>query len=180
METIHPEGDSPFIVKDDEDKTSDIGYGATFQASSLQNNFVECNVDGCGEGILIAELGAHLDLHAAQDLSEQFGREGSGHLSSSQTDQIDQGEPTAAAAWARMLKMPPRGHKSQCRLKHSVLMRLGVCGLALVIFTAPLTNFNTCRNHRPNSDPMQTRSRCQVGSKSSLKQMGTRKLRMET
>lgn len=131
---MHAEGDSPFVVKDDENETGDTGFDTTLQVSNLSNNYVECNVDGCGEDILVAELDAHLTLHAAQDLSEQMGHEDNDHPASLQRGQLEQGQPAVAAAWAQILKMPQRKHGSLSHLKQSALLRLGVCGSAFVIF----------------------------------------------
>jgi zinc finger-containing ubiquitin peptidase 1 len=55
METLHTEGQSPFIA---EEATGD---------SEEQQLYAECPVDGCCEAILVVELDDHLELHTEQD-----------------------------------------------------------------------------------------------------------------
>ncbi|KAL2259129.1 hypothetical protein VTK26DRAFT_7322 [Humicola hyalothermophila] len=55
IETLHSEGESPFLVK--EDNSSDT------RPASEDAQYVECPVDACAELLLLQELDYHLQLH---------------------------------------------------------------------------------------------------------------------
>jgi hypothetical protein len=80
VELIHPEnGDSPFIVKDDDDGPSRVHHGEDEvvahqetqrppSRNSKENEYVECPYD-CGELISPAELPSHQDFHVAEGMA---------------------------------------------------------------------------------------------------------------
>ncbi|KAK4156502.1 peptidase family C78-domain-containing protein [Chaetomidium leptoderma] len=120
METLHAEGESQFVVK--EDTASDAG--------TVENiSYVECPTDGCGEVLLLQELDYHLELHSEesgdhlkeqpappQELDAQVETSPSGpsraHREAERHRRPDHGSDTtdrqakAISAWKRLLKMP--------------------------------------------------------------------------
>lgn len=116
METLHPEGESPFVVKEDNapentEAAEDISY-------------VECPVDSCGEVLLLQELEYHLELHSEesgdhlQDPAPDTGaettpsgpsrahREAERHRRSDHEPGHSDRQAKAISAWKRLLKMP--------------------------------------------------------------------------
>lgn len=58
METLHPEGKSPFKVKS--------GSASGSVAADEDLEYTECPVDGCGEILPRGEMDYHLELHAEE------------------------------------------------------------------------------------------------------------------
>lgn len=63
MEDLHPEGDSPFIPKDDYKGEQLEG---AFQVME-HLGYTECPISECGEAIALAELDSHLELHSMEE-----------------------------------------------------------------------------------------------------------------
>jgi hypothetical protein len=116
METLHPEGESPFVLKEDNapentEASGDISY-------------VECPVDSCGEILLLQELEYHLELHSEEsgDHLQDPGpdtkvetppsgpsrahREAERHRRSDHEPEHSDRQTKAISAWKRLLKMP--------------------------------------------------------------------------
>jgi hypothetical protein len=78
VELIHPEnGESPFIVKDDEPgrassdpELTNNNHGKQDQSSaaSLQDEYIDCP-HRCGERVSRAELSSHTDFHMAEEMA---------------------------------------------------------------------------------------------------------------
>ncbi|KAH8821704.1 peptidase family C78-domain-containing protein [Xylogone sp. PMI_703] len=147
METLHPDGESPFVARDDYETDPAI------LASELEGDedikYASCPVQGCGENILLTELDSHIDMHAAEDpqadddisinqeASETPGSKPPFDATPSQTPRdfdekksqekrhVDP-QAFAKASWRNILKMPERGGKSApVPHKHSSRKRLG-------------------------------------------------------
>jgi hypothetical protein len=116
METLHPEGESPFVLQEDNapenpEAAEDISY-------------VECPVDSCGEILLLQELEYHLELHSEEsgDHLQDPGpdtkaesppsgplraqREAERHRRSDSEPEHSDRQTKAISAWKRLLKMP--------------------------------------------------------------------------
>jgi zinc finger-containing ubiquitin peptidase 1 len=116
METRHPEGESPFVLKEDNapeniEAAEDVSY-------------VECPVDSCGEVLLVQELDYHLELHSEEsgDHLQDPGpdtkaetppsgpsrthREAERHRRSDHEPERSDRQTKAISAWKRLLKMP--------------------------------------------------------------------------
>ncbi|TVY49498.1 Zinc finger with UFM1-specific peptidase domain protein [Lachnellula occidentalis] len=144
METLHAEGDSPFIVKDD------ASIAAILASEYDEPEYSPCPVEGCGEQLLFAEFDSHLELHAA----EQDAGDGCDHVSKKlrlepeieatfdtklshalrniggDEDVSESPSPerqaTAKAAWKGLLKMPETSSKkSVADAPKNVRRRLG-------------------------------------------------------
>ncbi|TAQ90391.1 hypothetical protein B7494_g1284 [Chlorociboria aeruginascens] len=127
METLHSEGDSPFVIKDN---ASIAAIVALDDDGEVQ--YASCPVEGCGEAILFSELDSHIDMHGAEGsiedsapaskrvkleargesefdtkLSYALRNLDDGGCSSSQSpfSETDR-QPSAKAAWKGILKMP--------------------------------------------------------------------------
>jgi hypothetical protein len=71
LEDVHPEGVSPFIVKDGLSQTESLGvHDTNATASDTHIDFVECPRHGCGETILLTELESHIEMHGAEEADE--------------------------------------------------------------------------------------------------------------
>ena len=62
METLHAEGDSPFIVKEDASVAAVLSYD---EEDVIQ--YAHCPVEGCGEALLLTELESHIEMHGAEE-----------------------------------------------------------------------------------------------------------------
>ncbi|KAK4203679.1 peptidase family C78-domain-containing protein [Triangularia verruculosa] len=118
METLHVEGESPFLAQ--EERTSPP-KGTVGNDDDPQ--YVECPVDGCGEFLLVSQMEYHLDLHTEetdiQDLPASESTPASEPTSSSlnaaprsspkpshsRSEQSTR-QSRAISAWKRLLKMP--------------------------------------------------------------------------
>jgi hypothetical protein len=123
IESLHAEGDSPFVVKDD--NAPEI----TGTAEDADVHYVECPVDGCGEVLVLEELDYHLELHSGEsgeNLSDESTptpdsgieaqpsttgpsrthREAERHRRSSHEPEKTDRQAKAISAWKRLLKMP--------------------------------------------------------------------------
>ncbi|KAG7289011.1 hypothetical protein NEMBOFW57_005372 [Staphylotrichum longicolle] len=125
IESLHAEGDSPFVVKDDNEP------GTTGTAQDVDVNYVECPVDSCGEVLLLEELDYHLELHSGEsgeNLSDESTptptpesgvevrpfttgpsrahREAERHRRSNHEPEKTDRQAKAISAWKRLLKMP--------------------------------------------------------------------------
>ena len=146
METLHAEGYSPFMVNDE---ASIAAVMALSQRDSSE--YVNCQVDGCGEAILLTELDDHMEMHGAEGddarletvinsersslkrrRSESFDTE----IPSVRRD-LDQHvegpsassdrQTVAKAAWKGILNMPDQGPKSSiATMAGNARRRLGV------------------------------------------------------
>jgi hypothetical protein len=68
METLHAEGDSPFVVKDDASVAAVLAL--EYDESPEEAEYTSCPVEGCGEQLLWAEMDSHLELHTAEQDSD--------------------------------------------------------------------------------------------------------------
>lgn len=145
METLHAEGESPFVAKD----------SASVVAMVDQDDvdYTDCPVDGCGEMVLCCELTSHIEMHGeedgemeldtpASDSSRKGTKRGVGKDASFGTKlshalrNIDEGhdyeirEPSStqvsAKAWKEILKMPDISLKSQPKAPVKGPRQLGV------------------------------------------------------
>ncbi|KAI9721476.1 MAG: hypothetical protein M1812_002238 [Candelaria pacifica] len=73
VETLHSEGDSPFLARDsDEPEPGSKGQihapldSMTVSPNGVQDEYVECHVEGCGETLLLSEVAEHLDMHTTE------------------------------------------------------------------------------------------------------------------
>ncbi|KAK1760730.1 peptidase family C78-domain-containing protein [Echria macrotheca] len=62
METLHAEGDSPFVATGSRDN----GSGSIKGGDEEDLPFAECPVDGCGELLSFDEMDFHIELHAGE------------------------------------------------------------------------------------------------------------------
>jgi hypothetical protein len=145
METLHPEGDSPFAaVKED--------HASDRPGTAEDISYVECPVDGCGEVLLLQELDYHLELHTEESgdhLQEEpapvpepdpkpdaslFGpsrahREAERQRRSDHEPEGNDRQAKAISAWKRLLRMPgsSSAHRGSQDEKHTTRgKRLGV------------------------------------------------------
>jgi hypothetical protein len=63
METLHAEGPSPFVVTDGEVQDEPTSEAASALTQDGIAEYETCQVDGCGESLLAAEMNDHLQLH---------------------------------------------------------------------------------------------------------------------
>jgi zinc finger-containing ubiquitin peptidase 1 len=149
METLHAEGDSPFVVKDDASIAAVLAF--EYEQNPEDSEYSSCPVEGCGEQLLVAELDSHIELHAA----EQDTGDDCGHVSKKlklepeietsfdtklshalrnigDDDDISESpsperQSTAKAKWKSLLKMPETSPKKVvANASKSVRRRLGV------------------------------------------------------
>ena len=72
LESLHAEGESPFMVKNDCSETGPLLV--TPEATETIDNgpeFVDCPRESCGEIILLTELESHLSLHEIEDSEDE-------------------------------------------------------------------------------------------------------------
>ncbi|TVY58650.1 Zinc finger with UFM1-specific peptidase domain protein [Lachnellula cervina] len=148
METLHAEGDSPFVVRDDASIAAVLA--SEYDENPDEPQYLSCPVEGCGEQLLFAEFDSHLELHAAeQDAGDECnhvskklklepeieatfdtklshalrnigGDDGISECSSPER------QATAKAAWKGLLKMPETSpKKAVADASRSVRRRLG-------------------------------------------------------
>lgn len=68
MEDLHPEGESPFIVKDGLNELDALDQPVGTVEDLVDDlDFVDCPREGCGEKIPLAELDSHTDMHEAEN-----------------------------------------------------------------------------------------------------------------
>ncbi|KAL3425624.1 peptidase family C78 [Phlyctema vagabunda] len=68
LETLHSEGESPFIVKDD----ATVGAAMSNLSGPDRENdddvqYASCPVEGCGETLLLTDFDGHVQLHDLED-----------------------------------------------------------------------------------------------------------------
>ncbi|KAI9841923.1 MAG: hypothetical protein M1837_000309 [Sclerophora amabilis] len=78
VETLHSEGDSPFVVTESQEQeqlgfnqvaASNVGINEPSTQASLpvdSEEYVTCPESDCGEAILLAEIDTHIELHQAE------------------------------------------------------------------------------------------------------------------
>ncbi|RAL60179.1 hypothetical protein DID88_000803 [Monilinia fructigena] len=59
METLHAEGESPFVAKD--------SASVIAMVDPNDIDYADCPVDGCGEMVLFSELESHIEMHGEED-----------------------------------------------------------------------------------------------------------------
>lgn len=64
METLHAEGDSPFVVKDDASIAAVLALECDQTPEATEYSC--CPVEGCGEELPWVDFDSHLELHAAE------------------------------------------------------------------------------------------------------------------
>jgi hypothetical protein len=127
METMHAEGESPFIVKDDASIAAVLSYDDVVDVQ-----YAGCPAEGCGEALLLTELESHIEMHGAeeQDTEDESGptskkiklepgieasfdtklsyalRNLGDDEKSSSGSPTSERQATAKAAWKGLLKMP--------------------------------------------------------------------------
>lgn len=69
VETLHSEGDSPFLVKDSESHEPDSEGRLRSNPKDVEEEYVECHVEGCGETLLLSEIVEHLDMHSTETMT---------------------------------------------------------------------------------------------------------------
>ncbi|KAK0663987.1 peptidase family C78-domain-containing protein [Cercophora samala] len=130
METLHAEGDSPFLA--DQDRTSPPNGTGGSTGNDDDPEYVECPVDGCGEYLLLSQVEYHLELHTeetdVQDHHPPPDPTASSSSSSPSSPSLSKSshkasEPStrqskAISAWKRLLKMP-----SSSSYSHHILRR---------------------------------------------------------
>lgn len=124
METLHAEGDSPFVSRG-EDNASAGNKG------SDDPPYAECPVDGCGELLLFDEMDYHIELHAGEaETDAEFSQiqsncaQASGSSSSPsrsyreterhrRTDKsVSNSQTKTISTWKRFLRMPASSSSS--------------------------------------------------------------------
>lgn len=68
METLHAEGESPFVVRDDASVAavmSVVSEPETEEAGDVQ--YANCPVEGCGEILRLEDFDSHIRLHNVED-----------------------------------------------------------------------------------------------------------------
>lgn len=132
METFHAEGQSPFKVNGD----ASSGKGD-------DDEYVECPIDGCGEVVLLEEIGFHVELHAEEaeldrgaqaspDVTEAEGATpGPSRSRSPPPAAASSRQKHAIRAWGNLLAMPSSRRRAADAEKHSAAdavqtKRLGV------------------------------------------------------
>jgi len=191
MEDMHPEGESPFIAKHDQE---DEGPSSRFQAVE-DNGYVECPISRCGEAIPVAELDSHLELHSTEEKEadsfvesttshdEMDGLEPSGpifdtklpaalrnlHDSSDYLSPSAERRAKAKDSWRGILNMPSSS-LSQTPPNKGNNGRLGVSDLFISLLCAGLI----CARH-PSLAPMPTRTKCQLGCISCCRRTGSQR-----
>ena len=66
METLHAEGQSPFVPLHGPDPVNGSEFGPSHMQSNEDYRYVECPVDGCGEVLLLDDVDDHVELHAVE------------------------------------------------------------------------------------------------------------------
>ncbi|TVY85181.1 Zinc finger with UFM1-specific peptidase domain protein [Lachnellula suecica] len=147
METLHAEGESPFVVNDDASIAAMLA--SEYDQESDEVEYTSCPVEGCGEHLLWAEFDSHLELHAAEQdtgdecshVSQKRKREsgteaafGTGLSHALRNIGDDNHTPevpspdrqaTAKEKWKSLLNMPPSSKKAIANASKSVKQRLG-------------------------------------------------------
>lgn len=145
METLHAEGDSPFVAKE--------SASVVAMVDREDCNYADCPVKGCGEMVLFSELDNHIEMHGEEDGGmesdtpasrssrkgdkESLGKDASfGTKLSNALRNIDDGHdyeiqdsptpPAPAKAWKDILKMPDFSLKSQPKAHIKGPRQLGV------------------------------------------------------
>jgi len=59
LETLHAEGQSPFVAKDSASVVAMVNQDDV--------NYADCPIDGCGEMVLFDELDSHIEMHGEED-----------------------------------------------------------------------------------------------------------------
>ncbi|KAK4164867.1 zinc finger with UFM1-specific peptidase domain protein [Cladorrhinum sp. PSN259] len=124
---MHSEGESPFVVKDDQDN----GKRSSPDAKAEEPLYAECEVEGCGELILLDQLEYHLELHSDETGNDsetpekskasssapsrsQREAERERHRRSSRDPEATARQSKAVSFWKNLLRMPgsePSNHR---------------------------------------------------------------------
>ncbi|KAK3359268.1 peptidase family C78-domain-containing protein [Lasiosphaeria hispida] len=122
METLHPEGDSPFVAKDDDKDSANAKVDGEAQ-------YAECPVEGCGEMLSLDEMDYHIELHADEAGTDLDGglaqsavhearastsspspsrahREAERQRRAARASEVTSNQSKAISAWKKLLKMP--------------------------------------------------------------------------
>ncbi|KAK4669714.1 uncharacterized protein QC763_205440 [Podospora pseudopauciseta] len=69
METLHAEGEPPFLAAADQGRTSPSpnSNGTANTGNDDDPGYVECPVEGCGEFLLLSQVEYHLELHTTEE-----------------------------------------------------------------------------------------------------------------
>ncbi|RDW89405.1 hypothetical protein BP6252_01437 [Coleophoma cylindrospora] len=69
METLHAEGESPFVVRDDASVAALISPTSDSDHNKADEDvqYANCPVDGCGEVLLLSDFDNHIRLHDVED-----------------------------------------------------------------------------------------------------------------
>lgn len=83
METLHAEGESPFVVRDDASVAAVISTMSDSDYNKDDENiqYANCPVDGCGEVLLLTEFDSHVRLHDVEDSDAELNLEDTPHKS---------------------------------------------------------------------------------------------------
>lgn len=183
METLHPEGESPFVVE--EDKASDNPEAAE------DISYVECPVDSCGELLLLQELEYHLELHSEESGDHlqdpapdkrpgtppsgpsRAHREAERHRRSDVEPEHSDRQTKAISTWKRLLRMPgsssthrimssKRSHDDKTGVHSTRGKRLGVSSHDSQPPSMVLGSANHPNRNR-SLENMRTRTACQTG-----------------
>jgi zinc finger-containing ubiquitin peptidase 1 len=173
METQHPEGgESPFIVKDDSSVVAVMSIGRV-----EDSDFTSCDIDGCGEMILLTELDSHIEMHYME------GEDGDQETASTQRDYdmdnvfqgsfdtnlshelrnlpvqvppsgnaLSERRENAKEAWKKIMKMPERSATPASALNGQTSgphRRLGVTILWISFLCPGFTNLGVEIRTRP-------------------------------
>ncbi|KAK0739194.1 peptidase family C78-domain-containing protein [Apiosordaria backusii] len=136
METLHAEGESPFLTE--QDRTSPQNGTGSTAGNDDDPQYVECPVDGCGEFLLVSQVEYHLELHSeetdVQDLpassepipisepapSSSITSSAPGPSSKSSHNHPESTRRSKAiSAWKRLLRMPSTHREYVLRRRHN-------------------------------------------------------------
>jgi zinc finger-containing ubiquitin peptidase 1 len=72
LESVHPEGESPFMVKDGFTPSEQLsGPHEPIESSEGHLEFVDCPRQNCGETIMLTELESHMSMHDIENGNEE-------------------------------------------------------------------------------------------------------------
>ncbi|KAK0720476.1 peptidase family C78-domain-containing protein [Lasiosphaeris hirsuta] len=124
METLHAEGDSPFVTKDSDKDSAGVKADG---GGELQ--YAECPVEGCDEVLSLDEIDYHIELHADEADTEldrvvtqpavhearastsspspsRAHREAERQRRAARASEVTSSQSKAISAWKKLLKMP--------------------------------------------------------------------------
>lgn len=164
MESLHPEGDSPFV----RDVEVDTLYTSTKGEDFGDEDYIECPMDGCGEAVLLTDLESHIEMHRAEDSDAEaaFFEDGIetkrvnpnnsssnsnfqtelpeairnlDDARSSENETSENRQAVAKAGWREILNMPSTLRHSRPQSGSTPRKRLGVSELSSCV-TSNITN----------------------------------------